>query len=203
MSVIKFDRVNEQTKNLEKELILAAQQGSVGAFEQLINQVEAKMLSVAAGLAACPDEADDIYQDAMICAFKAMPGFRMESQFSTWLYRIVVNTAMSSKRKLKRQLSRFVSTTTASGSETELEYEKYSNGADPEMELHNEQLSKAINRALECLTDKERISFVLCHQQGFKISDAANVMQCSDGAVKSFLFRAREKMREQLAEYIR
>ena len=198
---------------LEKDLIAAAQQGSVGAFEQLINQMERKMLSLAAGLATTPDEAEDIYQEAMLSAFKAMPKFRLESQFSTWLYRIVVNTAISSRRKLKNKLSRLIVTDRSSYDDNidHKDMEHYglpgsglaANGLpnNPEAELMNEQLNRAIAQAVASLSDKERIAFVLCHQQDVKIFEAAQVMDCQEGTVKSYLFRAREKMREQLQAY--
>lgn len=189
----------------EKSLIEAAQQGSVGAFEQLISQVDRNMLSLAAGLVSCPYEAEDIYQEAMLKAFKALPGFRMESQFGTWLYRILVNTAISYRRKLKNKWVRLISS-----DQPEFEQSSYSDSYEinassdnPEKEFLNQQLSQAISKALESLSDKERIAFVLCHQQEFKIGDAAQVMAVSQGAVKSYLFRAREKMRRQLQDFIR
>ena len=189
----------------EKSLIEAAQKGSVGAFEQLISQVDKNMLSLAAGLVSCPYEAEDIYQEAMLKAFKALPGFRMESQFGTWLYRILVNTAISYRRKLKHKWVRLISS-----DQSEFEQNSYSDvyaknvsSDNPENELINQQLNHAINRAIGCLSDRERIAFVLCHQQEFKIGDAAQVMAVSQGAVKSYLFRAREKMRLQLQDFIR
>ncbi len=192
-------------QNPEKSLIEAAQQGSVGAFEQLISQVEKNMLSLAAGLVSCPYEAEDIYQDAMLKAFKALPRFRMESQFGTWLYRIVVNTAISNRRKLKNKLVHLISSDQPDFRQNDYSTTNLQNASkeNPESELLNQQLSEAINRALECLSDKERIAFVLCHQQEFKIGDAAQVMAVSQGAVKSYLFRAREKMRLQLQDFIR
>lgn len=192
-------------QNPEKSLIQEAQQGSVRAFEQLISQVDKNMLSLAAGLVSCPYEAEDIYQEAMLKAFKALPRFRMESQFGTWLYRILVNTAISYRRKLKNNWVRLISS-----DQPEFEQNSYSNpnsqfasAENPESKLLNQQLSEAISKALEHLSDKERIAFVLCHQQEFKIGDAAQVMAVSQGAVKSYLFRAREKMRLQLQDFIR
>ena len=193
-------RIRTSLLNLQKDLIAAAQKGSVGAFEQLINQLEHKMLSLAAGLASTPDEAEDIYQEAMLSAFKAIPKFRLESQFSTWLYRILVNTAISSRRKLKNKLSRLIVSDRSSYDDNlaEENFEHYGVSGNPEAELINEQLNLAINNALASLSEKERIAFVLCHQQEIKIFEAAQVMDCQEGSVKSYLFRAREKMREQL-----
>jgi len=162
------------------------------------------MLSVAAGLASSPDEADDIFQEAMINAYRALPKFRSESRFTTWLYRIVVNAAMDHRRKLKSQFKYFVSDSIPKNSESTYgrEYELYSTGETSETEMQNEQLSRAINRALKELSETEKIAFVLCHQQGLKMSEAAGIMRCSEGAIKNFLFRARAKMREQLKEFI-
>lgn len=194
---------NENLQTLEKELIEAAQAGSLGAFEQLIVGLERKMLGLAAGMASSPDEAEDIYQDAMICAYRALPKFRMDSQFSTWLYRILVNTAISYQRKLKTKLAQMMTSEHALGDGHSFEQYGTSEEENPERELVNEQLSRAINEALASLSDKERIAFVLCHQQEFKISEAAEVMQCSEGTVKSYLFRSREKLREQLQSFRR
>lgn len=188
----------------EKELIFDAANGCTSSFGKLISPIESKMLSVAAGLASSPDDANDIFQEAMINAYKALPKFKNESQFSTWLYRIVLNAAMTHRRKLSNRLKYFISNSISkTGEEHQVgEYEQYAFDKTCESELHNQQLSIAINRALAHLSTNERIAFVLCHQQGFKNADAANVMQCGEGSVKSFLFRARDKMREQLKEFV-
>lgn len=189
----------------EKHLIEAAQQGCVAAFEKLILPFESKMVSLAAGLLTPPDEAEDIYQEAMLNAYQALPKFRMQSQFSTWLYRIVVNTALASQRGLKQRFMRFLN------GQAELNSKADDDGflstpaseETPEKDIHNAQLSQAIKIALASLSDKERAAFVLCHQQEFKVTDAAEVMLCSEGAIKSYLFRAREKMRTQLQVFMR
>jgi RNA polymerase sigma-70 factor, ECF subfamily len=188
----------------EKELINAAANGCTLSFERLISPVESKMLSIAAGLASSPDEADDIFQEAMINAYRALPKFRAESQFATWLYRIVVNAAMDHHRSLKSKLKYIVSNTGSKNSETQdwQAYERYATNETGESQMHNEQLSKAISHALESLSPNERIAFVICHQQGLKMTEAAGIMHCSEGAVKNFLFRARSKMREQLKQFV-
>ena len=178
----------------QKHLIEAAQRGSIGAFEQLITGVEKRMLALAAGLAAYPDEADDIYQEAVINAYHSLPKFRSDSRFSTWLYRIFVNTAHNHRRKLGNRFSRHLQ----SLDETDGNHEQYQ---CPEQQLQNKQLNRAINRAVNCLSEKEQIAFVLCHQQELSIGEAAEIMNCSDGSVKSYLFRAREKLRKLLQEY--
>ena len=137
-------------QNPEKSLIEAAQQGDIGAFEQLISQVEKSMLSLATGLVSCPYEAEDIYQDAMLKAYKALPRFRMESQFATWLYRILVNTAISNRRKLKNKLVHLVSSDQPDFRQDNYAtpYLQNASEGNPESELLNQQLSEAINKAL-------------------------------------------------------
>jgi len=199
----------------ENELIIRAQNGCISSFEQLIKKIDKKMLSLAAGLASTHDEAEDIYQEAMLIAYKALPKFRMQSQFSTWLYRIVVNTAISSRRKLRNKINSLIygraqekrpdeSGRNEYGENWE-SYESYTAGEkieEPDSAMINEQLSKAITKALSDLSERERVAFVLCHQQEIKMIDAAQIMQCSDGAIKNYLFRARQKMQVALQDYI-
>ena len=132
----------------------------------------------------------------MLAAFRALPKFKLESKFSTWLHKIVVNTALSNRRKLKRAWQKLAHIQ----SEYEQE-EKYIESRSPESSLLDGELNSAINRAMDRLSDNERIAFVLCHQQGFKVREAAEVMSCTESSVKVVLFRARNKLKKVLQEY--
>jgi RNA polymerase sigma-70 factor (ECF subfamily) len=183
-------------RETEDELVRSAQAGNIAAFERLVRSFERQMLAVAAGFAHTPDDANDIYQDAMLAAYRALPNFKLESKFSTWLHKIIVNTALSNRRKLKRTWQKMAAV------KTEYEHEeKYISNETPEHSLIDSELNTKINQALKKLTDTERIAFVLCHQQGFKLREAAEVMSCTDNSVKVVLFRARKKLREQLHEF--
>ncbi len=180
----------------EDELIQSAVAGNINAFERLVRVSERQMLAVAAGFAHTPDDANDIYQDAVLAAFKALPGFKMESKFSTWLHKIVVNTALSNRRKLKRTWQKMAAV------QAEYEHEeKYVESQSPERSMIDDELNAQINRALNRLSDNERMAFVLCNQQGFKLREAAEIMSCSENSIKVVLFRARNKLKESLAEY--
>lgn len=180
----------------EEELVRSAQAGNIGAFERLMRLLEQQMLSVAAGFAHTPDDANDIYQDAMLAAYKALPNFKLESKFSTWAHKIVVNTALSNRRKLKRTWRKLAAI------QAEYEYEeKYTDKRSPEDSLLGEELSSQIQKAMASLNDSERIAFVLCHQQGFKLKEAAEIMSCTESSVKVVLFRARNKLKQRLADY--
>lgn len=183
----------------EDELIRAAKEGNFAAFGRLVRPFERQMLSVAAGIARNRDEADDIFQDALLAAFRGMRTFKMESRFSTWLHRVVVNTALSRKRQLRRALQRF---TPLEDDDDALEHYQ-SDGPSPERKLLNDELAKRLSVALRVLTDKERVAFVLCHQQEMKLQEAAVIMDCSENSIKTFLFRARGKLKQQLKPYYR
>jgi RNA polymerase sigma-70 factor (ECF subfamily) len=193
---LRFKEGASLLKETEDELVRSAQTGNVAAFENLMRLLERQMLAVAAGFAHTPDDANDIYQDAMLAAYKALPNFKLESKFSTWVHKIVVNTALSNRRKLKRTWQKMVA--------VQAEYEqveKYTDKRSPESNMLDSELSIAINQAMKRLSDTERIAFVLCHQQGFKLKEAAEVMSCTESSVKVVLFRARNKLKERLAEY--
>lgn len=183
-------------RETEAELVKSAQTGNIAAFERLVRALERQMLAVAAGFAHTPQDANDIYQDAMLAAYRALPNFKLESKFSTWLHKIVVNTALSNRRKLKR--------TWQNMNALQDEYqqqEKYVESHSPESATLDEELGQEISRAMKRLTDNERMAFVLCHQQGFKLREAAEVMACSESSIKVMLFRARKKLQQQLADY--
>ncbi len=183
-------------RETEEELVRSAQTGNIAAFERLVRAFERQMLAVAAGFAHTPDDANDIYQDAMLAAYRALPNFKLESRFSTWLHKIVVNTALSYRRKLKRTWQKM------NAVQSEYEHqEKYVNGYGPDSSMLDDELGSQINKALNHLTSSERMAFVLCHQQGFKLREAAEVLECSDNSIKVMLFRARKKLQEQLADY--
>lgn len=180
----------------EEQLVRSAQTGNIAAFERLVMALERQMLAVAAGFAHTPDDANDIFQDAMLAAYRALPNFKLESRFSTWIHKIVVNTALSNRRKLKRSWQKITAL------QTEYKHqEQYVENQSPESTVLDGELNTQINRAMKRLTDSERIAFVLCHQQGFKLREAAEIMNCSESSVKVILFRARKKLKEQLAEY--
>ncbi|MDT8427486.1 MAG: RNA polymerase sigma factor [Pseudomonadales bacterium] len=183
-------------RETEDELVQAAQTGNIAAFERLLRLQEARMLAVAAGFASTPDDANDIYQDAMLTAYRALPGFRGECKFSTWLYRIVVTTALSNRRQLQRQWRKLM----AYRDET-TQGEQYGTADPLESNLIDEEFNQEINRALRRLSDSERMAFVLCHQQDFKLKEAAEVMSCTENSIKVFLFRARNKLKVLLQHH--
>ena len=188
-------------KDREIELIYKAQKGDSFAFEQLMSSYDRQVLSLAYSIVGNPDDAQDIYQEALISAYKSLPKFRMQSDFFTWLYRIAVNKAINFKRKnLKYQNESITKSDSDSyGSDHDL---RISLSETPEEVTIQNELKELIEEAVLLLSSQERMAFVLCHQQGYKLREAAELMNCSLGTVKSYLFRSREKLKIHLKPYM-
>ena len=185
----------------ETELILRAKQGDHRAFAQLVTHYDERILGLARDMAGNAEDAQDIYQDALIAAYKALPRFRMQSSFFTWLYRITVSKALKWRRKRASGIPMAAPASQAeepAGDPADLP----APGKSPEEQTLNRELSAKIEDALDDLSRKERMAFVLCHRRDYRVGEAAELMSCSAGSVKSYLFRARSKMRRSLEPYL-
>ena len=182
-------------------MILRAQNGDHFAFEQLVTNYDRQVLNLAYSMVGNVDDAQDVYQEALISAYTSLPKFKMKSSFFTWLYRIAVNKAINFKRnKMRYPLESLTFENSDSfGYEQRLRTAQNDN---PEAGVVNSELKEIIENALINLSSKERMAFVLCHQRGYKIQEASELMECSIGTVKSYLFRAREKLKLKLKKYM-
>ena len=185
----------------ETDLILRAQTGDHRAFCLLIQRYDEGILRLACEVAGSPEDGKDICQEALVAAYRALPGFRMQSSFYTWLYRIAINKAL----KFRRSRSSIASLRRHGASPVDAERDVGdipAPDATPEDRLLDRELSDEIASAQAALSPRERTAFVLCHREGHAISKAAELMGCSDGAIKSYLFRARDKMKRSLRAYL-
>ncbi len=177
----------------EKQLILEARQGNQWAFEKLVSRYDRQVLALALDMVGNREDAQDVYQEALLATYRGLPRFKMESDFFTWLYRIAINKALRFRQRRGRREEMVAGP---------LEQETGQSSNSPEQEMLDAELRAQFDQGLEQLSGQERMAFVLCHRQGFKIAQAAELMECSAGAVKSYLFRAREKMKTSLRSYL-
>ena len=186
--------------NKEKQLISKAQQGSNRAFGKLVNKYQDKVLYLAYDLIGNYNDAQDIAQSAFLRAYKAIKNFKGQSTFSTWLYRIVVNLSIDFKRakSRKRQISIEKSLDNSEQSIENILKNKYKQ-PDQLLELNdfNIQLEKAIDK----LPYSQRTTFVLRHYHDLSMKEIATILECKTGTVRSHLFRAINKLREELKEF--
>jgi RNA polymerase sigma-70 factor, ECF subfamily len=187
----------------EAELIRAAQQGDQRAFEQLVRAYDQSVLRLATNLLRSPEEANDIYQEAFLRVYKNLHTFRFDCSFHTWLYRIVSNLCLDAlrKRKVRREESSVVETSEGLLDRMDAVEERRADG-NPERRLESQELKERIQEVLGGLTPRERAVFEMRHYQGMRLRTIGEVMGTSEEAAKNCLFRATQKMRAALGDFI-
>ena len=184
-------------------LIRAAQRGDQDAFEQLVRAYDQSVLRLAMNLLRSPEDARDVYQEAFLRVYRNLHTFRFDCSFHTWLYRIVTNICLDQlrKRKVRKEESAVVETSEGPFDRMEA-FEEESAVADPERTLWNRQLKAKIEGALGDLTPRERLVFELRHYQGLRLRNIGEVLGTTEEAAKNCLFRATQKMRSVLGEFV-
>ena len=191
-----------QARAPEMELIREAQAGSRAAFDTLVRQYEHQVLRLALHLTGSEHDAEDIYQEAFLKAFRYLGNFRFECSFYTWIYRIVSNLCMDQLRRKKTRREDHAVVMDHSGDEIDLlasvsDDRPFSN---PAKELDRKLLGERIQAALEKLTPRERIVFELKHYQGLRLRTIGEMLSTTEETAKNTLFRATKKLRMHLAE---
>nr|WP_315598054.1 RNA polymerase sigma factor RpoE [uncultured Cupriavidus sp.] len=184
-------------READQLLVERVQQGDKRAFELLVAKYHRKIIRLISRLVRDPAEVEDVAQDAFIKAYRALPQFRGESAFYTWLYRIAVNTA---KNYLATQGRRpeALSDIDAEEAETFADGEQLRDINTPESMLHTRQVADTVNRAMEALPEELRTAITLREIEGLSYEEIAEAMACPIGTVRSRIFRAREAIAEKL-----
>jgi len=183
-------------------LVREAQRGNHAAFEELVRHYDQAVLRLALHLTGSESDAQDIYQEAFLKAYKSVGGFRFECSFYTWIYRIVTNLCLDHLRKRQVRKEDAPVTTDSSGEEYDLldQVPDRRAGANPERDLMRRELGGRISRALERLTPRERMVFELKHYQGLKLRTVGEMLSTTEETAKNTLFRATQKLRGTLAD---
>lgn len=184
---------------LETELIQKAQSGDILAFRDLVQRHDREVFAVAARYVSSAEDAKDIFQEVMIKIYRGLPGFRFQSEFSTWVHRITVNTCLTHRKQSKAALHVPLETDSGGTADRQsiLSY-RDSRGHAPDEAAIDADTADHVHRALQSLSPKQRIVFSLRHYQGHSLKEIAQALRCGEGTVKRYLFRATQRMREQL-----
>ena len=191
------DRPRMADREVDQQLVERAQRGDKRAFELLVLKYQRKLGRLLARLVSDPGEVEDVTQEAFIKAYRALPSFRGDSAFYTWLYRIAINTA---KNYLVAMGRRAPTSTGFDHEEAENfeDAEQLRDAATPEDELHGKQIATTVNKAMDALPDDLRTAITLREIEGLSYEEIANVMNCPIGTVRSRIFRAREAIAAEL-----
>jgi len=180
----------------DQQLVELVQQGNKAAFDLLVRKYQHKVLSLVSRFVKNQSDVPDIAQEAFIKAYRALPNFRGESAFYTWLYRIAVNTAKNHLAAQKRRPS--TSDLDIEESEFFDDADKLRESASPERLLLTSELRNVVIKTLEALPEDLRTAISLRELDGMSYEDIANVMECPVGTVRSRIFRAREALDKQI-----
>ena len=188
------------TTDADAPLIERAKRGDQRAFEMLVVKYQRRIERLIARMVRDADLVADIAQETFIRAYRALPQFRGESAFYTWLYRIAVNTAKKTLVEAKRDPIVTESALGARGDEDEtsrVEHE-LSHSETPEAVLSSKEIAATVNAAIEALSEDLRQAITLREIEGLSYEEIAEVMRCPIGTVRSRIFRAREAIAERL-----
>lgn len=181
----------------DRELVRRCLEGELSSFDELMRRYEQKVYSLLYHMLGNREDAADLAQEAFLKVFRALPSFRGEALFSTWLFRIVTNTCLDGRRKAKRRpadisLSQLPGTT---GSELPLEIPDHTN--DPQSTYLQSELQAEIQALLGRLPAAQRMVLVMRDLEGYSYEEIASMLNISIGTVKSRLNRARLRLRDQ------
>lgn len=188
----------------EDELVRRARENDPGAVDQLIRRYQKKVYSIAYQMSGSdPEDARDCAQEALIQVFRNLARFEGRSRFSTWLYRVVVNTCLDARRRRRRWLqmifTRRPEKQDAVDADPALDdFPAPEDGRDPISSVSGEELKRDVTDAMRRLSDKQRTVFQLKVFQEMSIPEIAEATGMAEGTVKSHLFRATQSVREQL-----
>ena len=191
---------NESQNKIDLEIVKRVQRGDKSAFDLLVIKYQHKLAKLITPYVRDRDDVLDVVQESFIKAYKALPRFRGDSAFYTWLYRIAINTAKNYLTAQSRRPPRF--------DVDAMEAEYYDGGSalhdntTPEANLAKREIKDAIDRAISNLPEELKMAITLREFEAMSYDEIADVMECPVGTVRSRIFRAREAIDNEIKPLI-
>ena len=179
-------------RQIDQELVERAQQGDTKAFEMLVVKYNRRLGRLLSRFIKDEHEVNDVVQESFIKAYRALPNFRGDSAFYTWLYRISINTAKNFLANNNKRPIMSNDITNGDGEVMDVVVEQVADNLTPEAELMNKQILQTVESAVAKLPEDLRRAITLREMDGLSYEEIAEVMQCPIGTVRSRIFRARE-----------
>ncbi|MBJ7264298.1 MAG: RNA polymerase sigma factor RpoE [Burkholderiaceae bacterium] len=183
--------------DVDAELVARVQRGDKKAFDLLVLKYQRKIMRLLSRMIRDPHEVEDVAQEAFIKAYRALPQFRGDSAFYTWLYRIAINTARNWLAARGRRPSTPNALETEDG-ETFNETDNLTDNSTPESMVASREIAETVNAAIQALPEELRTAIVMREMEGMSYEDIAQSMDCPIGTVRSRIFRAREAIATRL-----
>lgn len=186
----------------ENELISAVLQGNTKAFEPLVNRYKDLVFNTCMGFVHNADEANDLTQDVFIRAFEKLAQFKHQASFSTWIYRIAINTSLNALRSKKNQRFYRLGNWFESNNEALFSVPEDLNITPENLMLTKEQ-NVLVKKELDRLSEKQRVAFVLSRCENLPQKEIADIMKISEGAVESLIQRAKTNLAKNISSYFK
>lgn len=183
------------------ELVNRAREGDYSAYEELIRRYQRRVYSLVYNMTSHKEDAEDLVQEVFVKAYRSLDGFKGDSSFYTWIYRIAINRTINFLKKRKRKAGDMSLDDMDQAVERDPAFVELRARESPVRDVTLTELQKKLNTALQALSEKHRTVVVLHDIQGMPHEDIARVMKCSVGTVRSRLFYARQHLQRELAEY--
>lgn len=183
-------------KQADAILVRKVQQGDNAAFDVLVRKYQHKILKLVMRYIRDPSEAEDVTQEAFLKAYRALPKFRGDSAFYTWIYRIAINTAKNFLVAAKRRPLDY--NLDLQDPEQYDMQARLKNIDSPERMMLTEEIRTTVNRAIDKLPEDLRTAIILREMEGMSYEEIAQAMECPVGTVRSRIFRAREAIDKRL-----
>ncbi len=184
-------------REVDLALVERVRRGERHAFDLLVIKYQRKIMRLLSRMIHDPAEIEDVAQEAFIKAYRALPQFRGDSAFYTWLYRIALNTARNWQAASFRRPATVTPLENEDG-ETFDQIDGLSDHSTPESLMASRQVAQAVNEAIDELPDDLRLAIVLREIEGMSYEEIASTMQCPIGTVRSRIYRAREAIAARL-----
>lgn len=185
-------------REIDQQLVERVQHGDKHAFDLLVIKYQRKLARLLSQFIRDAAEVEDVAQETFIKAYRALPSFRGESAFYTWLYRIGINTAKNFLVSQGRKVPTTVSEFDNEEAENFEEAGRLREVSTPESELMTKQIAQTVNQSLDALPEELRTAIILREIEGLSYEEIASIMNCPIGTVRSRIFRAREAIAEKL-----
>ena len=176
----------------ESRLIQRASEGDAASFNSLMGMHERRMYAVALRMCGNPEDAQDCLQEAMLRVWRAIAGFKAQSSFSTWVYRITMNTCLDELRKRKNRPNTSLDGLVDAG------WSPADEGDTPERHALRQEVRASLQACIRELPEDMRAAVVLRDVQGFAYEEIAQMLDTNVGTIKSRISRGREKLREKI-----